>query len=146
MSRLGSRLALVLLAASGGCANAPAAGTRVAPDEEFRLSVGQSADLQGQALAISFEGVESDSRCPKGEACVWEGDAAVRVMITSGSRSEERVLHTSAKGGPKAAGYEGWTVELVALEPPPVKGRNTAPEYVATLRLTRGAPVEAATQ
>ena len=97
--------------------------------------------MDGGALEIGFEAVTADSRCAKGETCVWEGDATVRVSLRHADRAkEERDLHTSPRT-PDAADYAGWSIRLVTLDPFPVTG-HTIPQadYVATLRVTRGPP------
>jgi hypothetical protein len=53
----------------------------VALGESFQLNVGESVQIEAEALQIGFEDVSGDSRCPKGEQCIWEGDATVRVWL-----------------------------------------------------------------
>ena len=102
----------------------------------------------GRAVEIEVDGADlrishcrawtADSRCAKGETCIWEGSAAVRLASRALGRAGVE-LHTSPGPGLSAAVYEGWSIRLVALEPFPVVGREIAPEeYVATLRVERG--------
>jgi hypothetical protein len=104
-----------------------------------RIQVGQKISVESGALEIKFEAVTTDSRCPKGETCVWEGDAIVALVVRSGDRPATRLeLHTSAKG-PSVAGYLDWNIRLAALEPYPVTGRAIPPaDYVATLVVGHG--------
>jgi hypothetical protein len=107
--------------------------------ESFRLGVGETARVAGEALVVGFETVAEDSRCPKGEQCAREGDARVRVWVQKAE--EPRValeLHTSARGPAVAAAY-GFAVRLLRLEPYPVTGRTIDLErYRATLEVERG--------
>jgi hypothetical protein len=104
----------------------------------LRLAVGESADAGDGALRIAFGGVENDSRCGKGETCIWEGSAAVTLSIAGASGTQDFLLQTSPAAGPVAASVDGWAVGLVKLEPLPVAGRSTSPaDYVVTLAVIR---------
>jgi hypothetical protein len=129
-----------LLAATMGCAEGPRDAPSPALDERLQLQVGEAASADRQALRIGFLSVTADSRCAKGEVCVWEGDATVRLWLQrAGGAREERELHTSSRAA-HAAQYEDWWVRLVLLEPYPIAGRAIAPaDYVATLQVTHGA-------
>lgn len=145
MSAMAWPALLAMVALAGGCASqATAAATA---EYSVRIQVGQRIDVEGGALEIVFEAVTSDSRCPKGETCVWEGDANVALVVSNGERPATRLeLHTSAKG-PSAAGYLDWSIRLVALEPYPVTGRTIPPaDYVATLLVAHGPADGLATQ
>jgi hypothetical protein len=113
------------------------------PGKAFSLKVGQSSRVEAESLAIGFEAVSSDSRCPKGETCIWEGDATVRIWVQRAATAKEpRELHTASSKS-AAAEYEGWSIRLVALAPYPLTGRTiTQADYVVTLELTRGPPTD----
>lgn len=135
---LGLRLliALFALGAGGRCTSAMAAATDAGPGDEIRLQVGQSAAMSGDALTITFTAVDSDSRCPKGEACIAEGDAVVRITVKRASGiPREQVLHTSSRG-PAVAADADWSIRLVSLEPIPVTGRPMQEDgYIVTLQV-----------
>ncbi len=132
----------VLVSATGPAGGSPEA-RKVALGQSFPLEVGGSALIEAEALRIGFRGVPTDSRCPKGETCIWEGDATVQVWVQRGSEEKKaRELHTSSRG-PASAAFEIWSIRLVALEPYAVAGRAIRlADYVATLEVTRGAPAE----
>jgi hypothetical protein len=135
-----SSFLISLLASACGCAATPAGPPPAAAVEEIRLQAGKSTTMGSPALKLTLEGVDSDSRCPKGEACVWEGDAVLRLSVTGASGIQAFELHTSRKRGPDTVNYEGLSIRLVALEPLPISGLEIAREaYVATLRVERGA-------
>lgn len=100
------------------------------------LRVGQSARTSDGALRFGFEGVGADSRCPKGEQCVWAGDATVRIWLQRKGGPRERVeLHTTT-GAAKVGQPAAPELRLLRLEPTPVSGRTLAQrDYVATLAL-----------
>jgi hypothetical protein len=135
------------LATAGGCAATPpptpGASPATAPDAaagaEIRLQVGQDAAVAGADFRIAFAGVDDDSRCAKGETCVWEGSAAVRLTVAGASGTQALTLHSSRRSGPNLATYGGSVIRLVALEPQPITGRAIEPaEYAVTLRVVRG--------
>ena len=153
MARTVRTLTALLLAAAGGPApglmaaqpadaaasTTPAPPARVVrPGEPFPLRPGEVADLVDGALRVGFDGVGADSRCPKGEMCVWAGDASVQVWVLApGSEPRRGVLHT-APGRDSALQAGDHVLQLLALHPEPVSGRAIAPgAYVATLRLDR---------
>lgn len=111
--------------------------------QRFSLQVGQSAQTRDGALRVGFEGVAADSRCPKGERCVWAGDATAKVWLQLGSAPREvRELHTQP-GPAQATHFAGHELRLIELGPYPAAARMPVPaDYVATLMLIRAvAPV-----
>jgi hypothetical protein len=107
--------------------------------ESFGIKIGESVLIEGEALQIGFEDVPTDSRCPNGEQCIWEGDATVRIWARQASRArEEYDLHTSAREE-RAVIYLGYGIQLLQLTPYPVSGQTIEPgDYEATLQVTRG--------
>jgi hypothetical protein len=71
-------LILLFLAACGGGAEEVKADL----GQEFSLSIGQTASIQGEDLQLKFLEVINDSRCPSDVACVWQGQASCLVEIT----------------------------------------------------------------
>ena len=115
-----------------GCAGNPTQPGRLG--EAFELRAGASATLD-EGLAVIFDRVVSDSRCPSNAICVTAGDAVVAVTISQGAAgSGNRELHTDARGS--EASYLAYTIRLLQLQPFPEAGRPTRPEdYVATLKI-----------
>jgi hypothetical protein len=143
MAGLTRAVALTILWSVGECAEGSGEPGKAEFEESFPLGVGHSTVIDGVALEIGFQAVTSDSRCPKGEVCIWEGDATVCLWVQpAAGTKEDLVLHTSSKGQ-STAEYGNWSIRLVALDPYPVTGR-TIPQadYVATLRVTSGPSVE----
>lgn len=89
-------------------------------------------------MVIKFLEVAGDSRCPKGEQCVWEGDAIVRISLRRGPEPPEKQdLHTSSRE-PDAQAGGGYATRLVRLDPQPVTGRPIPQaDYLATLQVDR---------
>jgi transposase len=135
----GSFLAGMIFA--GGCIASNDDANRVPIDQAFQLRVGQSAHIGNTDVIVGFDAVSSDSRCGKGEVCVWEGDAIVLVWLQlAGGAKEERALHTRLKSGTTAR-FDQYSITLLALHPTAISGRAIEQaEYVANLQVVKGVP------
>ncbi len=111
-------------------------------DEEFTLAVGQEAVIEGERLRVRFERAIEDFRCPENVACVWEGNAKIRLRLIKASESEGIVeLNTAGRHDPREGGadiagmhpaisaYLRYKVRLVEL--------TRGPSYEARLIVTR---------
>jgi hypothetical protein len=123
---------LAALACDGVSPQAPS------PDRDFSLKAGASARIEGSDLAVRFDDVPSDSRCPTDVQCITAGDATVAVFVTGGGAAPaSHELHTL--DAPREARHGDWVIALVRLEPRPLSTRKTPRgDYVATLRVSRG--------
>ena len=108
--------ALVALGACHGETLTPPASDAGAP---FRIALGGTATVAG--TAVRFESVVSDSRCPEGVQCVWEGAASVRLVVGG-----EPLLLSIPRSGPPGEGEPpvgasagGLHLEALALTPTP---------------------------
>jgi hypothetical protein len=87
-------------------------------------------------VTLEFVGVEEDSRCPKGEQCVWAGNARVAVDASVGGKKARVTLDTNR--GDRVVGVEGRVLKLEDVAPTPIAGRPISKEdYVVTLVVTR---------
>jgi len=129
----------VACAGSGAAvgSNSPTASKVVAIGQDFELSPGQAAVVDGGALTVVFVKVAEDSRCPTGVQCVWAGNGVVALTLNGPSNSLYMVtLNTTLTPHTfKAAPYE---ISLVGLKPYPKQGSKIPPAtYVATLHIIR---------
>lgn len=135
------RLALATIAASlmwTACSTAgPALPANIEPGKSFSLKPGEVAQAQDLALRVGFEGVPVDSRCPRGEQCVWAGDAIARVWLQQGAGPRQvRELHT-AQGSMQTVRILDHELRLLRLDPYPITGKVVQPgDYVAALMLS----------
>jgi hypothetical protein len=115
----------------------------IAPGKSFSLKVGERAQIASGGWVVGFDGVTADSRCPKGEQCVWAGDATVRVWVQFGAGPREmRELHL-APGKPQATRVQNQELRLLRLDPYPFSGKVIAQaDYRATLTLSDGAAAD----
>lgn len=90
-------------------------------------------------LRVTFAQVVEDSRCPASVVCVWQGNGAVRLDITTAGGRQSVTLNTA--GGttfPTQASAGGYTFTLVALDPKRLTPDPVpAQQYQATIRVTR---------
>jgi hypothetical protein len=127
---------IVVALLCAGCAGNPTQPGQVRLGEPFELRAGRSATLD-EGLAIIFDRVTSDSRCPLDALCVSAGDAVVAVTISQGAAGPgSRELHTDARQS--EASYRSYSIKLLGLQPFPQTGRQIrAEDYVATLTVAR---------
>jgi hypothetical protein len=119
--------------------NAPIAVKAVRLNQEFTLKQGQRVTFKRTSLRIKFVTVESDSRCPSDVKCVWAGNAAVQVEVSTGSRSKTLTLNTG-RGSALVSEieYKGYRLKLVGLSPYPRSDQKIAAgDYAATLLATK---------
>ena len=105
-------------------------------NQEFTLSPGGTAAIQGTSLGVQFVRVSGDSRCPRDAVCIQGGDALVHVRITDGG-SADYELHTGDESRASVT-HAGLRLELVTLQPYPFSARTIAPEeYRATFAVRK---------
>ena len=84
-------IALLILAVLCGCQGSD--GTiKASLNQEFTLSIGQTAGLTGEPLTIQFVEIQDDSRCPKGAMCIWQGRVSAVLQVSDVSDSIRIVL------------------------------------------------------
>jgi hypothetical protein len=105
--------------------------------QEFDLKINQEAVIEGEGLAVVFESVLEDSRCPEGVDCIWSGNAKIRIRSSEQKHKPARIeLNTDV--GPKSSSYLDYEIKLVALKPRPKADKPVQPnEYKATLIITK---------
>ena len=126
-------------------AGPPVAATRVRPGQEFSLPVGASAQTVDAAVEVGFQGVGSDSRCPKGTQCIRAGDAAVRLWLRVGAAGA-RQTHELRLGPPPAPSVRAgaYDLHLLRLDPYPTAASSPGlADYVVTLTLRPAASAAA---
>ncbi|HEY8460729.1 MAG TPA: hypothetical protein VIM99_10135 [Blastocatellia bacterium] len=105
--------------------------------QEFELKINQEAMIEGEDLAVAFESVLKDGRCPEGVNCVWAGNAKIKVRLSKRNQAPGAIeLNTGIR--PKISSYMNYEVELVSLNPRPKADKAVEPnEYKATLIVTK---------
>ena len=93
--------------------------------------------VNGGRLAIRFNSLEGDSRCPIGVACVWEGVGVITVRVEE-TGAEPELLRLATTGQATTVNYGAYAVKLQGLWPYPRHGRTVSDrDYIATLLVWR---------
>ena len=99
---------------------------KVGLDQEFALSIGQSAQIEGENLQVRFEEVIEDSRCATGATCIWEGRVSLAVEIKDNGSPYKMVLIQSGMNNQYASEtYEAYQFTF-KVNPYPELGRDIA--------------------
>jgi hypothetical protein len=127
-ARVALAATLVCLGCGGDARERP--GPVVPIGFPFKLAPGQHTAIEGTELAVGFDGVIEDARCPADVVCVWEGTARLDAWLQEGGGRREIVLQTS----PSRFETDRFTIEVRALEPFPHSNVPIDPRgYVVTL-------------
>lgn len=115
---------------------------RASLNEPFDLAFGATRHIDELGLALSFTKLISESRCPIGVTCIWEGNADIELAVTiDDSLKQTLVFDTKSVPGHDINGLH---IELVELHPWPTENDpNRATDYRAVIRVSkRGASAE----
>lgn len=115
---------LLFLLLPAGCAGGPVE-TQATLDKEFTLSIGQSARIAGEDLAIKFTEVIGDSRCPEGAVCIWEGEVTCLVEIDYAGTVLEKTLVQRGAPGFSTTEFSDYRIDF-NVQPYPQVGEEIA--------------------
>ena len=104
--------------------------------EIVTLRAGQQKKAGRGEITIKFLSVEEDSRCPEGAACVWAGNAKVKVKIGY-RKANSKVFTFNTTMGPKGDQFGGWAIDLTSLTPAKRAASKSRLPYTATFSVTR---------
>lgn len=118
---------LVIVLTASSCGRGPGY-IQARLDEEFSLFMGQRASIVGENLAIRFEEVIEDSRCPRDVVCIWAGRVTCVVGLTHAGSSYRMALTEPglADGYPKER-YQGYELAF-HVTPYPEAGKKVLTE------------------
>ena len=117
-------IVLAMLLAVTACMEKNPSSPTVPLNQQFELAPGQSANVQGASIRVSFLRVLGDSRCPADALCIQGGDAIVGIQVEpDGSPA---VPPSCTPGRPVKHG--DLTIELVQLSPYPFSSRTIQPD------------------
>ncbi len=142
MSRFFAAFIAAALATACMSTSQPGAPAVIAPDaiqvqpgDTFDLKAGQKAQIRGTPITVRFVSVGQDSRCPSDVQCIWAGDAAITLRLTSTAAAvSELIVHTNLE--PRAIVYSGYQVRATDIRPAPKSGTPIpATEYVVRLQI-----------
>lgn len=130
-SRCWRKLIPLLFFVPLACGDAPA---EVPLEQEFTLAPGQTVEVAGSGLRITFQRVRDDNRCPSDVVCVWAGNATVELVLRRSPGDTTVAVNTLVD--PRAVVSGALFIELVGLAPAPRSTEPTDPgQYRARLRV-----------
>jgi hypothetical protein len=102
------------------------------------LAIGQQVSITGESLAVSFNKVISDSRCPTGVECFWAGEVSCLVDITFQGETESLVLTESgASSSPATRDFNQYRLAF-SVSPYPQAGKEIpSKDYRLQITITR---------
>lgn len=105
--------------------------------DSFSLRVGEAANVEDADVTVTFQQVESDSRCPKDVNCIRAGEAVVLLALARAGRSAVLELEVPPGGSSAASSFESLLVTVVELEPQKDSRKSIDPSaYVATVKIS----------
>jgi hypothetical protein len=125
-------IAAVVIGGTYGC-HQESSPTEPLPGQTTTLAVRQTTTIAA-GVALSFDRVLSDSRCPSGVVFAWEGEVTVALTLSESSGTATFTL--SDHSPTRVVG--GYSFQLVSIQPIPNAG-TAIPEgaYRATIRASR---------
>ncbi len=128
-------LAIVLISLSA-CSGSQTAVT-AALGEVFTIGIGQSAEITGEDMQITFNEVIGDSRCPQNVTCIWAGVASSRVTIVHEGINYSIALNQPGLTDQAKDSFINYTLTH-SLNPYPRAGEEiSSRDYRLTMTVTR---------
>ena len=88
--------------------------------QQFSLYFGQTAEIKGEKLEITFVEIPEDSRCPSDVTCIWEGRVRCRLEMKYQGTYYEVVLTQPGLSYDYESGiFEGYSLSF-KVEPCPL--------------------------
>lgn len=107
-------------------------------NEPFALPAGESVQVTGTDLQLTFVAVTEDSRCPTMVSCFWTGRAVVDIKVQIGTAPPKTITFDTNPAPSElldTVDVNGYTIHLESLDPYPEHPDNPIPfeAYTATL-------------
>jgi hypothetical protein len=137
MKLSGLTMMVAVAGLAGACAASNNAPTQPGAASKVTLQPG-SQQTPFTGLYVSLISVSNESRCPTGVQCVWQGDAEVKLGVSSDTLdlTAPITLHTGIE--PRSAEARGYVIRLDSLKPYPNSQTPIAQgDYRAFVTVTR---------
>jgi len=107
-----------------------------APQGRGQLRIGGTFVVEGTRASLTFEAVQSDSRCPKNARCIRAGEAVVLLVFRSGDGEKTALTFRVPPEGGATQSTRGYEIQILRLDPQAETEVEIAPgDYVATVRV-----------
>jgi hypothetical protein len=129
-------LFIILIVAISSCTKEKEAS--IILDKPFTLAPGDKGCLSSQNVCITFEKVNSDSRCPSTAICVWQGVAEAAFLLKINESTYPFTLHTTDElQYQRDTIIQGYTIKLELLSPYPDGKPIKQNAYRAQIRISK---------
>jgi len=96
---------------------------------EFTLQEEDEVTLMPDKISIVFLAPVEEGKCPKGVACIWQGEAKIKLRVTQPGRTSEEIRLTmpglvQTPYANKPFVYGKFSIVLRQLDPYPVHGET----------------------
>ena len=105
-------------------------------NEAFQIKMDEIQSNKMLKVMVSPEEVAEDSRCPKNTTCVWAGQVKIKFSLWDASKEAQHFVLSLRDDKPDEAMQvvDGYTYQLMAVDPYPVEGSEVANEdYMISL-------------
>jgi len=93
------------------------------------LTEGLEKSLKEFPIAVKFNGISEDSRCPEGVNCIWAGVAVAEIEIMEKSTKPVQLnlatMDMQERGYQKSTNFKGYTITLQNVLPYPNAEQGT---------------------
>lgn len=125
---------LIVVALSLGASSCDNARKAFEP-YEITLSIGETVISNDGSIAVTFDEVLEDSRCPSDVVCVWEGNAHVSLSLVLDGTQTTVDLNSSLD--PQMVELDGVQIKYIGLTPQPHSEQDIEPtDYDLTLEIS----------
>ncbi len=119
----GAILFIIIILVAQGCTR-QSNGINAKLGQEFDIALGQNAAIPGENLSIKFTKLVSDSRCPTGVQCIWQGEVSCLIELGYEGNTFSKVLTQSGlTGGMARTDFKSYEIAF-AIEPYPEAGKS----------------------
>lgn len=102
------------------------------------INVNEMLTLENVDLKLTFDSVLSDSRCPLGVQCVWEGNAEVQFDVNIENSVQHIIKLNTNPTYRQDTVIQGFSIRLQELKPYPVYNEELKySDYKAKLLITK---------
>ena len=108
-------IVLVVLLLFGSACARPPGEISAKLGQEFTLAPGQSAAVAGEPLKVKFLEVISDSRCPTGAVCIWQGESSCLLEVTYNQSAYRKTLTQPGLTGPAQTTFADYQMQFNEL-------------------------------
>ena len=116
----------------------PLKAKTAAVSKPFVLRVGETVRIDNQELALTFEGVTRDNRCPKDVRCIVAGSATVLVIAKTLTNPTTEMIFDVPPSGRASRSVGGYTITVTEVNPCARSSQRIRPEdYLITVLIKR---------